>query len=72
MTLIIRQINPYVQWGLKNPSNFLLRVADKVGVDIQAEGHLQPARNPQEECNPAACMARDIAPIRGASSFNTI
>ena len=37
---------PYVQWGLKNPSNFLLRVADKVAVDIQAEGRLQPAGNP--------------------------
>lgn len=33
---------PYVQWGLKNPSNFLLHVADKVSIDIQATGRLQP------------------------------
>ena len=37
---------PYVQWGLKNPSNFFLRVADKVSVDIQASGRLQSGGNP--------------------------
>ena len=31
---------PYVQWGMKNPSNFLLRVSDKVEVNIQALGRM--------------------------------
>jgi len=31
---------PYVQWGMKNPSNFLLRVSDKVEMNIQAAGRL--------------------------------
>ncbi len=37
---------PYVQWGMKNPSNFLLRVNDKVTVDIQATGRVQSGGNP--------------------------
>jgi polyisoprenoid-binding protein YceI len=42
---------PYVAWGLRNPSNFILRVSDKVEIDISASGHLvqpsaaQPAAN---------------------------
>jgi len=32
---------PYVAWGMKNPSNFLLKVKDKVEMDIQAAGRLQ-------------------------------
>jgi polyisoprenoid-binding protein YceI len=40
---------PYVQWGLKNPSNFLLHVSDKVSIDIQAKGHLQSSKNPQAD-----------------------
>jgi polyisoprenoid-binding protein YceI len=31
---------PYVQWGMKNPSNFLLRVSDKVDMNIQAVGRM--------------------------------
>ena len=31
---------PYVQWGMKNPSNFLLRVSDKVELNIQAVGRM--------------------------------
>jgi polyisoprenoid-binding protein YceI len=37
---------PYVQWGLKNPSNFFLRVSDKVVIDIQATGRMQTTGNP--------------------------
>jgi polyisoprenoid-binding protein YceI len=32
---------PYVKWGLKNPSNFLLHVSDTVNIEIQARGHVQ-------------------------------
>ena len=31
---------PYVQWGMKNPSNFLLKVSDKVEMNITANGLL--------------------------------
>ena len=32
---------PYVQWGMKNPSNFLLKVSGKVDLTVQAVGRLQ-------------------------------
>ena len=31
---------PYEKWGMKNPSTFVLRVSDKVELDITASGHL--------------------------------
>lgn len=31
---------PYVRWGLKNPSTFILRVSDKLDLDINASGRL--------------------------------
>lgn len=30
---------PYVQWGLKNPSTFILRVNDRVDIDLSATAH---------------------------------
>jgi polyisoprenoid-binding protein YceI len=38
----IHIIIPYVAWGLKNPSTFILHVNEKVDVDITAVGRLQP------------------------------
>jgi len=33
---------PYVDWGLKDPSNFVLRVSKQVEIDITAPGHFVP------------------------------
>jgi polyisoprenoid-binding protein YceI len=30
---------PYVEWGMKNPSNFLFKVKDKVEISLTAVGH---------------------------------
>ncbi len=40
ITATTRFVVPYVQWGLKDPSNFILRVSNKVDIEIHAAGTL--------------------------------
>jgi polyisoprenoid-binding protein YceI len=34
---------PYIEWGLKNPSNFMLKVNKAVNIDLELSGNLQAA-----------------------------
>ena len=34
---------PYVKWGLKDPSIFILKVAKEVEIDLTLSGKLAPA-----------------------------
>ena len=43
LQVAIHFVIPYVEWGLKNPSNFFLHASDKVEVEIHATGHLENA-----------------------------
>ena len=38
---------PYIKWGLKNPSTFILRASDKVEIDIHAVGQVVTDETPQ-------------------------
>ncbi len=40
LTASSRFVVPYEEWGMKNPSTFILRVSDKVIIDIRASGRL--------------------------------
>jgi len=46
LSIVTHMDIPYIQWGLKNPSNFLLHVSNTVSIEIQARGHVQPTGNP--------------------------
>lgn len=35
---------PYVKWGIKDPSNFLLRVKPVVDVELEMSGEVKPAK----------------------------
>ncbi|MBZ5593461.1 MAG: YceI family protein [Acidobacteriia bacterium] len=41
----LHSVMPYAQWGVKNPSTFILRVSDKVQLDIRATGHTHLGTN---------------------------
>jgi len=39
-TATMRLVVPYVKWGMKNPSTFLLHVDEEVGIEIHAAGRV--------------------------------
>jgi polyisoprenoid-binding protein YceI len=41
LTAVISFAVPYVKWGMKDPSNFLLKVKDFVEIDIQAAARIK-------------------------------
>jgi hypothetical protein len=38
-TVVLKFNVPYVEWGMKNPSNFVLKVKDTVEIEIKAVAH---------------------------------
>jgi len=37
---------PFIDWGLKNPSNFLLKVNHAVDIELELKGNLQKPAAP--------------------------
>ena len=35
---------PYVEWGIKNPSNFLIKASKVVSIEVEMAGRLQPTK----------------------------
>lgn len=44
LALSMHFVIPYVEWGLKNPSTFVLRASDKVEISIHAAGRMETAQ----------------------------
>jgi polyisoprenoid-binding protein YceI len=42
LTANLHFVIPYVEWGLKNPSNLVLHVSKEVEISISARGHFAP------------------------------
>jgi polyisoprenoid-binding protein YceI len=40
LTATTHIVIPYVAWGLKNPSTFILRVSDRLEIDVKTTGQL--------------------------------
>ena len=45
LTATAKWVVPYVSWGMKDPSTFVLRVSDKVNLEINLAGTLSPKRS---------------------------
>lgn len=43
LQLSMHFVIPYIEWGLRNPSTFVLRASDKVEVEIHAVGRIENA-----------------------------
>lgn len=45
LTATVHFVIPYVKWGMRNPSNFLLKVNDHVEMDVKTRVHARVAAN---------------------------
>jgi polyisoprenoid-binding protein YceI len=54
LTASMHFVVPYVKWGMKNPSTLLLRVNDKVEIDIHATAHARAGTGQTVSADPVA------------------